>query len=126
MPQIRSPAGSRHVTPQTRYFDLRLGRSNWAGTRIPPVRLAEFSLVPGKQASERSIVGIGARTATFKLRAARSGGEARQLEEWKLCRLDPPSAQAEVPARPWPARGESWTRDNTPGSTSCAGTVKPR
>jgi hypothetical protein len=129
IPQIRSGVGSRHVSPQTGYFDPRFGRRNWTGTRIPRARLATGTRSRSCRANKHrhaSKVGIGAKTATFKLRAARSGGEARQLEELQRWRRDPPSAQADVPARPWPARGESWIRDNTPGNTSCAGIVKPR
>jgi hypothetical protein len=71
-------------------------------------------------------VGIAVRTATFRLRVARSGGEVRQLAVWQPQLRVPPGARAAVPVCPWPVRGASWIRDNTPGRTSRAGTGKPR
>src|SRR5260370_27317106 len=70
--------------------------------------------------------GIAARTATFRLRVARSGDEVRQLAVWQPRLRVPQAAQAAVPEGPWPVRGASWIRDNTPGRTSRAGTGKPR
>jgi hypothetical protein len=71
-------------------------------------------------------VGIAARTATFRLRGARSGDEVRQLAVWQRRLRVPAAARAGVPVCPWPVRGASWIRDNTPGRTSRAGKGKPR
>ena len=67
-----------------------------------------------------------ARTAAIRLRVARSGGEARQLEVWQLWRRVRASVRAAVPAGPWQATDGFWIRDSTPGRTSHAGRVKPR
>ena len=56
IPQIRSAAGSRHVKPQTRYFDERFGRSKLDGHEKSTGEIGdqeEVSLVPGKQTSTR-------------------------------------------------------------------------
>ena len=58
-------------------------------------------------------VGIG-RAARFRLRAARTGGEDRQLVVSRRRLRVPADARAAVPACPWLARGASWIRDNTP------------
>ena len=62
----------------------------------------------------------------FRLRVARSGGEVRQLVVWQLRRRVLAGARVADPAGPWPVRGASWIRDNTPKMISRAGTVKPR
>jgi hypothetical protein len=71
-------------------------------------------------------VGIAARTATFRLRVARSGDEVRQLAVWQQRLRVPAVARAAVPVCPWPVRGASWLRDNRPGRTSRVGKGKPR
>ena len=71
-------------------------------------------------------MGIAARTAAFRLRGVRSGGEDRQLAVSQSQRRVPAGARAAVPVCPWPVRGASWIRDNTPGMISRAGTGKPR
>ena len=74
----------------------------------------------------RPWAGIAAWIATFRPRVARSGGEVRQLVVWQLRRRVLAGARVADPAGPWPVRGASWIRDNTPGVISRAGTVKPR
>ena len=75
-----------------------------------------------------AVLGIGIPEPTSKLRlpVARSGGEERQLAGWQLPRRVPAGARAAVPAGPFPATSASGIRDNTPGRTSRAGTVRPR
>ena len=124
--QILSAAGTLTCKP-----DVRSRYSREANGQAPEIHREignqeQVLPVPGNQNRHRSSIGIVARTVTFRLRAARSGGEARQLEESQRRRRVLASAQAEVPARPWPARGASWIRDNTPGMISRAGTAKPR
>src|SRR5438874_11618462 len=53
-------------------------------------------------------VRIAARTATFRLRVARSAGEVHQLAVWQRRLRVPAGARAVVRARPWPATGASW------------------
>ena len=71
-------------------------------------------------------VAITARTATFRLRVARSGDGVRQLAVRQRRLRVSAGARAAVPVCPWPVTGASWIRDNTPGRTSRAGTGKPR
>src|SRR6266496_8889 len=71
----------------------------------------------GKRELEH-LFGIAARTATFRLRVARSGGEVRQLAVWQPRPRVPAGARAAVPVCPSPVTGASWIRDNTPGRTS--------
>jgi hypothetical protein len=128
LPQIRSAARSRHAKPETRYFDPRFGPKQMHGAREIHGEIGnqeEVSLVPGKQNRLGSKSRNWARTAAIRLRVARSGGEARQLEVWKLRRRVLASARVAVPAGPWPATDGSWIRDNTPGRTSYDGTAKP-
>ena len=124
--QILSAAGTLTCKP-----DVRSRYSPEANGQAPEIHRGignqeQVLPVPGNQNRHRSSIGIVARTVTFRRRAARSGGEARQLAVSQRRRRVLASAQAEVPARPWPARGASWIRDNTPGMISRAGTAKPR
>src|SRR5215471_18022113 len=70
-------------------------------------------------------IGIPEPTSTFRLHVARSGGEDRQPAGWQLRRRVLSGARAAVPAGPSPATGVSWIRDNTPGTTSHVGTMRP-
>ena len=62
--------------------------------------------------------GLGWSLTKFRLCTARSGGEDRQLAEAQRFVPVPAVARAAEPACPWPARGASWIRDNTPRMTS--------
>src|SRR5262249_42976510 len=66
------------------------------------------------------------RTASFRLRAAHSGGEDRRLAEWRRPPRTPAVARVVVLADPWPTKGASGMRDSTPGRTSRACTRKLR
>jgi len=64
--------------------------------------------------------------AKFRLRAAGTGAEDRQLGVWQRRVRAPAGARAAVPACPWPARGASWIRDRGARTVSCAGTDRPQ
>src|SRR5260370_16754200 len=91
-------------------FDPDFDRNKWKNTRNPPVRLVNQQEViarAGQPESTRSSAGIAARTVSFKLRVARSGGEDRRLAVWQRRLQVPPGTRDAVPVRPWPARGPS-------------------
>ena len=56
----------------------------------------------------------------FRLRAARTGGEAPQPAEWQRCVPVRPAEPVAVPACPWPARGVSCKRGGRLQSCSSA------
>jgi hypothetical protein len=68
------------------------------------------SILPSDIVSRQAVLGIGIPepTSQFRLRAARSGGEVRQLAVWQLRHRVLASARAAVPAGPWPATGATW------------------
>jgi hypothetical protein len=85
------------------------------GSRKPSLRVADRRSCPidQRELAQHFLRRIVARTATFRLRAARTGGEDRQLA-LSLPRVPVPAGvRAAVPACPWPARGAPWIRDNT-------------
>src|SRR5262249_39808313 len=61
------------------------------------------------------------RTASFRLRAAHSGGEDRRLAEWRRPLRTPAVALLASPADPWPTKGASGMRDSRSERTSRAG-----
>src|SRR5260370_28246070 len=117
LPQIPSAAGDgRVVQAANQNVRAALRREQWTSTRNRRRDLAnKGSLVLSGSENRHTCfwIGIAASTVKFRLRAARSGGEARQLVVWQPRLRLPKAARAAVPVCPWPVRGASWIRDTT-------------